>query len=595
MPNNTAYTVPRHVPRFMNYRELTLELIDVNTPGATSALFRGYPSSEDVDIMKYMDTIPTDYYFHYLFTCIYGLSAQDVTVRLEIDDKNQATVLYVMVACVQSDDLLNTLRTQVPLFVQAFGRVNNRLYHTVRPFCLNNLNDGATGTKSTIPVRGTFECSLYGINGVSSCQKYMTSYGIAFNLNIANMGDIHEKFPKYSIITHEEMYHDYIEPVIQECEKFLNKQLDPLGFMKIHWKRVYMDDSCGIAVSTVSLKVVLMADQINGIEIYELSNTKMVFRSVNPGHTFGDMSSIDWMDAAPYIQQIATALISDNGTLFIPEITSIDTVYHDNKIWIQVFMTPHFGHFTRKQIFYGNGDIVSKYGNEYLWLNAQMGSFIQFIFPTMSEIPDPAVLCYGRVMKDFLEKNLDQVAAALTCKEIRMRIISECDNWVYFALIDLTVMHELETFLHFQEYFLAEINSKEERPVEEVLNTIIGAFCASNPDTLMESVNPELWAKAMEVSHNDELVAIIAFWESSVHMDKRSFWGKYLKVREDIFNSIRASNDKAMKDTAIRSDERDIISPRSKTLTTFKFMYPSDTEKPITKKPGLLPKLFGKK
>ena len=573
MPNNIGFGMMPGIIKHFKYRNLLLELVDSNSPYIESLVFRGYPTEKDVNIMDYVDAVPEDSYFDYLFTCIYGLTAVQKSVRIEIDRNNNATMLYVMVRCLPSDAAISALKEKYPTFVYNLGRQSNLIYGNTRPFIVNNTYDSEGDVDLKAGIHGTIECNVFAPNGIPPVEKYMMSYGIALNLNISNYPELSEALPNYTILGHKDLYDDYVEPVIRECEKYISDLLDPLGLMKIKFKRLYMDDGRTDVVSTLSLKLLIYIENINGVEINELTATKMVFRPAHARSTIAAISLLDWKDAATYVQQIATALLSDNGTIFIPEITSVDTCFRNGKTWLQVFFTPHFGHFTKNQIFYGHSDIVEKYGREYYWLNGSIGSFIQFIFPTLNELADPTVLCYGRIMKDFIKDHLDVVTDVLTCKEIHLRIIAEVDSWVYFALTDNTILHDLGTFTHFAEYYLGEIVTKnEDATIENVLNSLIGAFCSADPDSLVSHVEPKLWQKVLnETYHGDQLVAIISFWERSVRMLNRSFADSYLRVRDAIFDEARKSFDDNIKEGSIRQEDHQVLSPTTRTKTYNKF------------------------
>ena len=605
MSKNSAYGLPPYIPKHFEYKGLALELVDVNGV-AEGVVFRAYPTKEGKNLLDYVDSLPNDYYFHYLFTCIFGLTVEDVAVRLEIDDANEATAMYVNMQCVPSPSILDTLRKQVPVFIHTFGRNTNELYSNTRPFCLNNLRDTVNDEKSTTSIHGVIHCSVQMVNGLSKMERYMTSYGVSIDLNISNYPEIVKKFPNYSILLHDELYSDYIDPIVRECEKQIHKMLDPLGVMKIGFKRKYIDASRTEVVSTISLKVMIWPQYINGVELYELTPTAMTFRPVRPGVTFDKFSQIDWTDAKTYVSQIATALLSDNGTLFIPEITSVDTTYVDGKQWIKVFFCPHFAHFTKDQIFYGRPDIVERYGNEFHWFNGELGSFMQFLFPSVANLPDPTVICYGRVMKDFFMARMDTIAAMLTCEQIHIRIAAELDNWVYFALVDCTMMHTLTTFLNFDEFYLADITTDLTDNLKAALHTIVGAFCASDPDSIISALEPEQYKKLVDDCNGDEVLAIINCWEASAHMMNRGFAAEYKEVRDEILDTVRKGNDQAIRESSVRSEIRCSMSPTMKATTTINFLdmakmaqnhreKKEEQEKPTRDGTGFIGRLFGKR
>lgn len=540
-----------------------MKCITVNGEQFHSVVLQAAPIDENVDLLKYTDTLANDPYFSYMFTCIYQLTPIDVSVRVEIDEESQISIMYVYVNTIPSTVLLRSMRDKLPIFVSTVGRMTNVLYESVTPFSMNNLTDVSDNDRSQVSIHGTISSSLMEAYGAPTNQRYIIPYGLSIDLNIINGSEIRKRFPHYSILTHPEMYEEYIKPSVDRAIAFLTQRLDPLGAMSIHFKVQYIVDEGFFDLTQVSLKAVLTIDQINGIEIYSISNTEMAFRPVRPGMTMDKMDEVEWNDAYPYIEQIATAVFSDNGTLFIPQITSVDTSYHNGKEWIHVYMTPHFAHFTKNQIFYGNKEMVERYGSEYYWLTGGMGAHMQFIFPSLGPLNNPLVLCYGRVMKDFLLKNKNAIFHQLSCKEIHMRIVAEIDNWIYFALCDITIPHYMSTFIHFNEYFVAEAASNEDNDdaINSILEMLVIAFCSTDPDTIMNVIPDANWKSIMEAAHNDELLAIISCWEHAVMMGRRSFYDKYHAVRDRILQITREANQEALRNAAIKPEDREPLCP----------------------------------
>ena len=594
MPNHSGFNLPR-CPKSMEYRDIVLEVVDINSSTYDSIVFQAFPIKEGVDLLQYVDLMKDDYYFHYLFTCIFGLTARNVDVRFQLNNDNTASQMYVYVKCVLSESLLSVYRSTVPLFVANAGRQTNIIEETTFPFCMNNLTDTKVDDASHVSVHGMLHACLMKVNGSPNLERFMSCYGVSIDIDVANYQEIAERFPNYSVILHAELYDNYVLATINNMKAALKKKLDPGNLMKLEFNTYFINDNRTLPISSLSLKVVFIIRQINGIELYELTNTRMVFRPVRPGTILGNMDDVNWEDAKPYVAQIATALYSDNGTLFIPDIISVDTLYADGKSWIAAYLDPHFAHFTKNKIFYGSADMIQNYMNEFYWLNASMANYLQFIFPTMAELPDPTVLCYGRVMIDFFKKNMERLSAIFTNDQIHIQIVAEVDNWVYFALVDKTMVHDLKTFLQFNEYFLAEISTDKVNTTTSIMDLMMGLFCASDPDTLLSYVPPDEWAKLMGQFNNDELLGIVRCYEISVQMDRRTFWPTYVEVRDRILDDIRKAN---QKDTDIKtmSTDRDLassISPTQKVRVTKRLYQPFATPSLKPHVPNLLERLFG--
>ena len=587
-------------PSSFEYREIVLEMVDINTLNAESVVFCAYPRVEGVDLLKYVDLIPKDHYFNYLFACIFGLTVLRADVRFEISDENEAAVMYVFVKCVHSQTLLNAYRRSVPLFVTHTGRQTNVIIESTYPFHMNNLQDVRGDSDTSVALNGTVHTTLFKVNGMPYLERFMSSYGMTLDINVLPTPELKDAFPNYSILRHPKLYDDYIYQSILNMENELKRRLDPGNLMKMEFGVLFVDDSTRAVKTTLSMKVIFNITRINGIEVYELTNTRMIFRPVRPGTILGNMQDVNWDDAKEFIAQIATALYSDNGTLFIPEIISVDTYYADGKEWLSVYFTPHFGHFTRDKIFYGNAEAINEYGNEFYWLMANMGGAVQFIFPSVAQLPDPAVLCYGRVMTDFLNKNMDQLSSLTTCPEIHIRIMAECGGWIYFALVDKTVPHDLTTFLQFSEYYLAEIESEKSKGLEEVLNILVSLFCSADPDSLLNYIPEPMWTDYLKAADGDELIAIIECWEHAVQMEKRSFAKTYYKMRDAILDIIRKGN--ALADETLRNASMDpeifnVTSPSTKVQTVEQLYSPFEPIPPVENAAApmnIFKKLFGK-
>lgn len=569
-----------------------MELLDISGRDWQTVFLRGYATNDTMNIIEYVDTLPKDPYFNYLFACIFGLTCIKADVRLEINDENEAAFLYVIVKACPCSSIINTCQTAIPLFIQTAGRQTNEIVSFSKPFNTGALIDVANETKSTTRLHGIIKTSLTQVLGMPDNERYMSSYGADIDLAIGNYGEVTDDFPTYAISLHEEIFTKEVWPAIEECMDEIRKRLDPAGFMKIVFHTTFSYGGRTAAVSCINIKAMISIKEINGIQVYNLTNTNMIFRPVKPGMTFGEFTKVDWNDAKTFITQIATALYSDANTLFIPDISSFDTVYIDGKQWLKVTFEPHFCHFTKNQIFYGNADIAERYAQDFFWLTAGIGSFIQFAFPTVNEVPDPAVLCYGRVMKQFLKESINTFSYILTCDEIKVRVVAEQEAWVYFALIDSSVEHTLTTFLHFNEYFLANIGGDIHSDLTGVLDTLVGSFCASDPDRIMSVLPDKLWQSRLKKANGDELVAIINFWETAIQMDKRKFAPLYYKVRDAILDNIRKANDQLIQSKTLNPELQAALSPTQMGKMMIKFNTP--VKAPVKKQLPPLKRLFGK-
>ena len=157
------------------------------------------------------------------------------------------------------------------------------------------------------------------------------------------------------------------------------------------------------------------------------------------------------------------------------------------------------------------------------------------------------------------------------------------------------MVHDLKTFLQFNEYFLAEISTDKVNTMTSIMDLLMGLFCASDPDTLLSYVPPDEWAKLMGQFNNDELLGIVRCYEISVQMDRRTFWPTYVEVRDRILDDIRKAN---QKDTNIKtmSTDRDLassISPTQKVRVTKRLYQPFTANSLKPHVPNLLERLFG--
>lgn len=595
------------LPKSFSYRDLMIHLLGINNPSMEVTIFTATPmpgvDASDTDFLRYAEIIPRDPYFAILVAAIYNLSILKVDVRMEIDECEDAAAFYIVCKTVSSDSVFVTYQQTLPLFTRTLGRMDNVIYDVSQPFIMrgvtdayDSLQDESAAENGTDDIHGLLRAEVCFPTNRMSMARYLQPYGATISVNVTNYAQLKKSHPYYAIIRHEKILFDQILPAVRQAEESIHNYLDPMHLMKIMYRHMFVDMNSHIPVESCVIKDVIEIASINDVEIYDLSPDWITIRPKQCDDIIRASALVDWNSCYPVLAQIATALLSDNGTLFIPEIASMDTAYHGGKWWLKLFLRPHFAYFTKERIFYGDKESISTFGDEFFWLQANITDQIQFIFPTLYPVYDPAVLCYGRVMVQFLKgATFDAFAQLLTCDEIKVRICAQVDNWVYFAVVDDTI-YQNNNALFFEGRFIAEIATERSSTVSSVFDTLIGAFASADPTQILNQLSQEEYDASMKKFNGDENKVIFDAWESSVNMHSRSFAKEYYTARQRVFHAAEAAAGKDIGQQAAEESfklQTKFKSPLRETLNTV-----SHTENgaPEAKRNsiGLLGRLFGR-
>lgn len=541
------------IPKSFTYRDLRINLISLNEPMAETIIFMASPldgvdlSSDD--ILQYADSIPRDALFAILVCLIYHLTLQKVDVRMELDELEQEASFYIVCKAISSSVVYSTYQQTVPLFARTLGRMDNVIYDVAQPFTMRNLTDNLDELSEeqdddpTNTIRGIMRAEVCFPTNRMSMTRYIQPYGATISVNLTNYPKLKKSHPFYAMIRHDSMIFEHVFPALKQVEDSIRNYLDPMHLMNIMYRHMFVDMNRSIPVDKLILKDVIEVASVNGVEIYDANPSWITIRPPQCDDLIRASSLIDWGRCNPVLAQIATAILSDNGTLFIPEIASLDTTYHSGKWWLRLYLRPHFAYFTKDRAFYGDREALNTYANEFFWLQSNITDQIQFIFPTLYPMHDPTVLCYGRVMRHFLQGiTFEAFAEILTCKEIKVRVCAQIDNWVYFAVVDDTLVQDAAGSVFFDGKFIADISSEKDTKIENVFDTLIGAFASANPRQILQQIDPEVLEDVKRQYNGDEDRIIFDAWESSVNMQSRSFAKKYYEVRHRIFRQAAAAN-----------------------------------------------------
>lgn len=610
MSNSNTSGANARPPASFSYRDLMIHLISTNNPYAELTIFTattlpGITASE-TDFLRYAEIIPNDPYFAILVATIYGLTILKTDVRMEIDESDEEAAFYIICKTVYSDLVYNTYQQSPTLFSKTLGRMDNVIYDVSQPFTMRNLTDvfdelnpSSDLDEGTDDIHGLLRSEVCFPTNRMSMARYIQPYGATISVNVTNYGKVKKNHPYYAIIRHEKMLFDQILPAIRQAEDSIRNYLDPLHLMKIMYHHMFVDMNFRIPVESCVIKDVIEVASVNGVEIYDVTPDWITIRPPQCDDLIRASSIIDWSKCYPVLAQIPTALLSDNGTLFIPEVLSLDTAYHGGKWWLKLFLRPHFVYFTKERIFYGDRDALSNFAGEFFWLQSNITDQIQFIFPTLYPLHDPSVLCYGRVMTQFLNGvTFDAFAQILTCNEIKVRICAQIDNWIYFAVVDDTIQKDGAGAIFFDGKFVAEVSTEHATTVENVFDTLIGAFASANPTQILDQIDPTILDEVKKRFNNDENLIIFDAWESSINMKERSFAKTYYKVRQQVFRAAEAAAGKDVSDQAAEESFRLRLKFGAAKFGDVERVPNSEKAGPIAKQnpqTGLLGRLFGNK
>lgn len=546
MADNSNYSQMFKPPKRFTYNDIICECVDINSALADSILLNLIPSKSDpAELVQF---IPQDPYFRFLIAYHYHLIVQDIQVRIEIDEIEGDAHLYVYCKTVPSRHVLNAYTEQTALFVEDIGRNIATIHSASYPFTIHNVKDTMSDGNTTT-VHGFLSYRVAEIPGVPFNHRAFAPYAVTITVNTTNLAEIRENIPHYNVNQHKQIIMRKVFGAIIDCENAIRHKISPNDFIKVKFNYFVLEDPLAVySVATMCYRVVLIPSQYNGYEILDVAPSTMLIRPPKAFDFFNQVHSCNWSTIYQTCEFIATALLSDHGTLFIPEVVEHDIEIRNDKKYVRVHMRPHIAYFTDKFIHFSDGDIIRHCAQEMAWFVSRFNNNFEFAFPMSGSLENPETICYMRCPTDYFKKEnmkeLETMIKLFAYEKWRFRVVAETEMWTYFMLADMSIYQydrsdSHEFFNYFKEEFLCHISSKESTSLEDACDALIGTFTNIYDIGRATAMADDAFLQPYKNKYHDNEHIIFGLWETAIRMEHRSWYGTYAEIRDRLIRSIK--------------------------------------------------------
>lgn len=546
MADNSNYSQMFKPPKRFTYNDIICECVDINSAMADSILLSLYPRESDAT--KLVNFIPEDPYFRFLIAYHYHLTVQDIQVRIEIDEIEGDAHLYVYCKTVPSRSILNSYIEQTKLFVEDVGRHVSILHSASYPFTIHNVKDTMeTGNSAT--VHGFISYRVSEIPGVPFNHRAIAPYAVTITVNTTNLKEIREDLPLYNVNQHKQILMRKVFGAIIDCEEAIRHKISPQGFIKVKFNYFVLEDPvASYSVATLCYRIVLIPALYNGYEILDLEPSTMLIRPPKAFDFFNQVHSCNWETVYQTCEFISTALLSDHGTLYVPEVMEHDIEIHNDKKFIRLHMKPHIAYFTDKYVHFGDGDIIRSCIGEIAWFVSRFNNNFEFAFPMSGTVENPEVICYMRCPTDYFKKEnmkeLETMIKLFAWEKWRFRVIAETEMWTYFMLADMSIYQYERTddhpfFQYFGDDFLCHVGSKEPTSLEDAIDALIGTFTNIYDIGRATALADPAFLGPYKEKYKDNEHVTFGLWETAIRMEHRSWYPVYADIRDRLIRNVR--------------------------------------------------------
>jgi hypothetical protein len=495
---------------------------------------------------QFKQAVEKDPFLRFLIALYYQMTVQSVNVIMDVDSVSEEVYIYASVKCISSQTVFNTYSSQLGLFAEDIGRTSNTVSSGCYPFHIYNLMDRMNPDFGKVNVDGVVTYRLRQSNGTGRYAHALSPYALTVEITIANDGEIKEQLPNFGMTCCDEIAGKLFEVVRSSCET-IQRRAAPSGFLKLGF-RYYIINEPTYTSNSICLDFVLLVDTANEWQIIDINQTAMSIRLRDYDkmeYMVAHADDIDWEPVYNVWGQIATALMSDYGTLMIPSVADHDIDKVDEKWYFKVHMNPHLACFTDEVNIYGQTEILHQCSNEFYWLHAKLPGNVTFAFPNMTTLRDREVLAYLRIPKALPANDVELMNDYVTkfsSADIRIRICAETGMYLYCALVDNTwyadAVKDNRAFKCMNDCFLGHVVAKKPSSNEEAIKSLIGAFAHSEGISgPVSTLNGADYKTGIEEC-GDDIHLIFDIYEDAIRMYERSWFKDYERLREELIEEV---------------------------------------------------------
>lgn len=401
-----------------------------------------------VDLLYLAEKLPSDIAFKMLVSYTYRRCCTDIVTRIVMNEEDDESHFFIHCSTCSNGGMINNFNNY-GLFSQSIGRYKTSSFESAVPFTIPRVH--YLDTDEYIDVKGIITVAIERQNKYFNLIRYLHVYGCTVTIGITNAKDVFNVIPNYVPFNHGSAFNTVIGPAISEQLSSLMRHLDPVGGLDLEPQFVVAYDVSGAHFTSdnqsYTFRIVLTFQKFNGVEIQNITPYNVIFKPEDDEFISGYL-----VEKGPNqflkdrVSRMCTALLSDNGCLFVPEVLEFRTQYEGGKEFINASLRPRLVPFTNDGSInvYGDGNVnlESIYMNAF-WLKSNcpdpLGQ-VEMVFPFFGNV-DSNTIAYIRMPIGMPATTYTDIAEMYTSSMISMDICAEDSLYVYWRIYKEELNH----------------------------------------------------------------------------------------------------------------------------------------------------------
>lgn len=402
----------------------------------------------NVDLLYLAENLSSDVAFKMLVSFTYGRCCTDIVTRIVMNEEEDETHFFIHCSTCSNVGMINNFNNY-GLFSQSIGRYKTSSFESAVPFTIRRVH--YLDTDEYIDVKGIITMAIERQNKYFNLIRYLHVYGCTVTISITNAKEVFKVIPDYVPFNHGSAFTNVIGPAIRDEVANLMRHLDPVGGIDLDPEFVVAYDVNGPRFTSdnqsYTFRIILTFQKFNGVEIQNITPYNVIFKPEDDDFISGYL-----VENGPNqflkdrISRMCTALLSDNGCLFVPEVLEFRTQYEGGKEFINASLRPRLVPFTDDGSInvYGDGNVnlESIFMNAF-WLKSKcpdpLGR-VEMVFPFFGNV-DSNTMAYIRMPIGMPDTTYVEVAGMYTSSMISMDVCAEDSLYVYWRLYKEELNH----------------------------------------------------------------------------------------------------------------------------------------------------------
>lgn len=434
---------PTRIPNFFYYRNMVCRLINIS-PTGESLEFELLPIQSDkrkIDLLSLAERLPEDIVFKMLVSFIYGRCCTNIVTRIVMDEEKDETSFFIhCTSCANEGMIVNF--NNYGLFTQAIGRFSTSAFESTVPFTIPNVH--YIETDESVDVKGIVTVSIERQSKYFNLIRYLHIYGCNVTVSITNIKDVRKVIPNYVPFNHNSIFSTVIDPALSEQVSKLMCYLDPVAGLDLNPKYTVAYDSQQAHYfsdnQSYTFRIILNFQTFNGMEIQNITPYNVIFKPKDD-----EFITKYLVEHGPNqflknrISRMCTALLSDTGCLFVPEVQEIRTQFESGNEYLVANLKPRVVSFADDGNIaaFGEGFVnLENIGVGAFWLKSNCSdpfSQVEMLFPFFGNV-DANTLAFIRMPIGMPCTSYTNFAEMYTSSMITMDMCAEDSLYVYWRL-----------------------------------------------------------------------------------------------------------------------------------------------------------------